>query len=163
MLIALIGCASHSPNSHSANQAIEKAIRGEIGKSEGKLTVADSAKVTKLPALTEKKISNLTRLKELPSLRLLGLSFDEISDPRPLKELEQLTVLELDSNQIADVSALKGLKQLRRLNLTWNPDLTKAQIQQLQNKLPNCTPGNIEKKHAQWTHCQWGHECYEQQ
>ena len=139
MLVALVGCASPTPNSHSANQAIERAIRSEIGKSEGELTVADLAKVTKLPALTEKKISNLTRLKELPSLRLLRLSFNEINDLGPLKELEQLIVLELDSNQITDVSALKNLKQLRRLNLAWNPDLTKAQIQQLQNALPNCS------------------------
>ena len=139
MLVALVGCASSTPNSPSANQAIERAIRSEIGKSEGELTVADLAKVTKLPALTEKKISNLTRLKKLPSLRLLRLSFNEINDLGPLKELEQLTVLELDSNQITDVSALMGLKQLRRLNLAWNPDLTKAQIQQLQNALPNCS------------------------
>ncbi len=139
MLVALIGCASPTPNSHSTNQAIERAIRSEIGKSEGELTVADLAKVTKLPALTEKKISNLTRLKDLPSLRLLRLSFNEINDLRPLKELKQLIVLELDSNQITDVSALMGLKQLRRLNLAWNPDLTKAQIQQLQNALPNCS------------------------
>jgi Leucine-rich repeat (LRR) protein len=139
MLVALVGCASSTPNSPSANQAIERAIRSEIGKSKGELTAADLAKVTKLPALTEKKISNLTRLKDLPSLRLLRLSFNEINDLGPLKELEQLIVLELDSNQITDVSALKGLKQLRRLNLAWNPDLTKAQIQQLQNALPNCS------------------------
>ena len=139
MLVALAGCASSTPNSPSANQAIEKAIRGEIGKSEGELTATDLTKVTKLPALTEKKISDLTRLKDLPSLRLLRLSFNEINDLGPLKELEQLIVLELDSNRITDVSALKGLKQLRRLNLGWNPELTKAQIQDLQNALPNCS------------------------
>lgn len=139
MMVTLAGCASSNPNGPSANLAIERAIRSEIGKSEGKLTAADLAKVTKLPALTEKKISDLNRLKDLPSLRLLRLSFNEINDLGPLKELEQLIVLELDSNRITDVSALKGLKQLRRLNLAWNPGLTKAQIQDLQNALPFCS------------------------
>ena len=138
-VVALAGCASSTPKGPSANQAIERAIRSEIGKSEGELTATDLAKVKKLPALTEKKISDLTRLKDLPSLRFLRLSFNEINDLGPLKELEQLIVLELDSNRITDVSALKGLKQLRSLNLAWNPGLTKAQIQDLQNALPNCS------------------------
>ena len=139
MMVTLVGCASSTPNSPAADQAIEKAIRGEIGKSEGELTAADLAQVTKLPAqLVEKQIIDLTRLKDLPQLRLLRLSFNKINDLRPLKELDQLIVLELDSNQITDVSALKSLKQLRRLNLAYNPGLTKAQIEELQEALPSC-------------------------
>ena len=46
--------------------------------------------------------------------------------------------LELQDNQISDLSPLKGLKQLRDLRLFNNPDLTKAQIDELKKALPQC-------------------------
>ena len=44
----------------------------------------------------------------------------------------------LRADKISDVSALKELKQLEELNLRGNPDLTKAQIDELKKALPKC-------------------------
>ena len=56
----------------------------------------------------------------------------------PLKELTQLKYLNLPDNQISDVGPLKELTQLRELDLHNNPDLTMAQIDELQKALPKC-------------------------
>ena len=55
-----------------------------------------------------------------------------------LENLMQLTELDLFGNQLTDVKGLENLTQLKRLNLRSNPDLTKAQIDQLQKALPKC-------------------------
>jgi Leucine-rich repeat (LRR) protein len=65
------------------------------------------------------------------------------SDLTPLltrtgKSLTQLKVLEISYNQLTDVKGLEKLTQLTMLNLEDNPDLTKAQIDELQKALPNC-------------------------
>ena len=44
----------------------------------------------------------------------------------------------LHNNQLTDVKGLEKLTQLEHLNLQFNPDLTKAQIDQLQKALPKC-------------------------
>jgi Leucine-rich repeat (LRR) protein len=46
--------------------------------------------------------------------------------------------LSLNDNQLTDVTGLEKLTQLEGLHLANNPDLTKAQITQLQKVLPNC-------------------------
>ena len=59
----------------------------------------------------------------------------------PGKELEKLTKLEgldLHNNQLTDVKGLEKLTQLGFLRLENNPDLTKAQIDELQKALPKC-------------------------
>jgi hypothetical protein len=53
-------------------------------------------------------------------------------------ELGEVEKLNLSGNQLTDVSPLKDLTQLKNLRLYNNPDLTKAQIDQLQKALPNC-------------------------
>ena len=58
-----------------------------------------------------------------------------------MKGLENLTKLEflrLDDNQLTDVKGLEKLTQLRELYLVDNPDLTEAQIAELQKALPKC-------------------------
>ena len=53
-------------------------------------------------------------------------------------DLMKVTSLFLDYNQLANV---KGLKKLTKLGVLWlenNPDLTKAQIAELQKALPKC-------------------------
>jgi Leucine-rich repeat (LRR) protein len=58
-----------------------------------------------------------------------------------LKELEKLTKLkelELGGNKLTNVKGLEKLTQLTYLKLEDNPDLTKAQIDQLQKALPKC-------------------------
>ena len=55
-----------------------------------------------------------------------------------LEKLTQLTERALYYNQLTDVKGLGNLMQLRVLYLESNPDLTKAQIDELQKALPNC-------------------------
>ena len=58
-----------------------------------------------------------------------------------MKGLEKLTQLEklvLDRNQLTSVKGLEKLTQLTWLDLADNPDLTKAQIDELQKALPKC-------------------------
>jgi len=57
-----------------------------------------------------------------------------------LENLTKLTSLWLDHNQLTnvDVKGLEKLTQLEELELNNNPDLTKAQIDELQKALPKC-------------------------
>ena len=55
-----------------------------------------------------------------------------------LEKLTQLSVLNLGLNRLTDVKGLEKLTKLKRLYLKDNPDLPKAQIDQLQKGLPNC-------------------------
>ena len=55
-----------------------------------------------------------------------------------LEKLTQLKTLDLSSNQLTDVKGLEKLTKLTVLYLFENPDLTKAQIDQLKKALPNC-------------------------
>ena len=108
------------------NPIVEEAIREEltnedgewIGESpKGKLTKADLEKVTEL-----------------------YLAFRELTEvPKGLEKLDQLKTLFLNDNKLTDVTGLEKLDQLRTLFLANNPDLTKAQIDQLQKALPKCT------------------------
>jgi Leucine-rich repeat (LRR) protein len=63
-----------------------------------------------------------------------------------LENLMQLTELDLFGNQLTDVKGLENLTQLKRLNLRSNPDLTKAQIDQLQKALLKCEIYSSPKK-----------------
>jgi Leucine-rich repeat (LRR) protein len=53
-------------------------------------------------------------------------------------DLEKVTELDLNNNQLTDVTGLEKLTQLKKLDLASNPDLTKAQIDQLKKALPDC-------------------------
>ena len=53
-------------------------------------------------------------------------------------DLREATTLYLDGDQLTDVKSLEKLTQLKELDLTDNPDLTKAQIDELQKALPEC-------------------------
>ena len=55
-----------------------------------------------------------------------------------LEKLVQLTTLEFQENKLIDVQGLEKLTQLTELNLNFNPNLTKAQIDELQKALPKC-------------------------
>ena len=55
-----------------------------------------------------------------------------------MPKLTQLTYLNLYDNQLTDVKGLEKLTLLKTLYLKDNPDLTKAQIDELQKALPNC-------------------------
>ena len=68
----------------------------------------------------------------------LDLSENKLTDVKGLEKLTQLRILDLYNNQLTDVSGLENLTQLETLQLEDNPDLTKAQIAELQKALPNC-------------------------
>ena len=53
-----------------------------------------------------------------------------------LERLTQLMGLYLDRNQLTNVKGLEKLTQLEVLYLRGNPDLTKAQIDELKKALP---------------------------
>ena len=53
-------------------------------------------------------------------------------------DLEKVTGLDLGGNKLTNVKGLEKLTKLRELWLDDNPDLTKAQIAELQKALPNC-------------------------
>ncbi|MFL2943312.1 MAG: leucine-rich repeat domain-containing protein [Limisphaerales bacterium] len=55
-----------------------------------------------------------------------------------LGKLNQLTNLNLDDNKLGSVKSLGKLTHLKRLDVYNNPNVTKAQIDQLQKALPKC-------------------------
>ena len=59
-----------------------------------------------------------------------------------LEKLTQLKTLSLHNNQLTDVKGLENLTQLKYLYFKNNPDLTKAQIDELKKALPNCKIGS---------------------
>ena len=78
-------------------------------------------------------------LEKLTQLKFLYLQFNRLPDVTGLEKLTQLKVLYLYTNQLAEVpKGLEKLTQLKVLNLQGNPDLTKAQIDELQKALPKC-------------------------
>ena len=101
-----------------ANPIVEKAIRNHraVKKPTGELTEADLEKVTEL----ELKQNQLTDV------------------PKGLEKLTKLRSLYLSDNQLTNVKGLEKLTQLKELNLTYNPDLTNAQIDELKKALPKC-------------------------
>ena len=94
---------------------IEKEIRKAANKPTGELTKADLEKVTRL----ELRVKKLT-------------------DVRGLQKLTQLKFLFLEDNKLTDVKGLEKLTQIENLWLDNNPDLTKAQIDELRKALPKC-------------------------
>ena len=69
---------------------------------------------------------------------MLNLGKNKLTDVKGLEKLTKLETLNLTRNQLTSVKGLERLTQLNQLNLENNPDLTKAQIAELQKALPNC-------------------------
>ncbi len=85
------------------------------------------------------EIKRITHLQDLPSLRVLDLSFTEISDISVLEKLPNLTSLDLSSNQISDISVLEKLPNLTLLDLI-NNNISDISVLE---KLPNLTSLNL--------------------
>jgi len=162
-VVALVGgCASTPkvvPNSPEVETAIEAAIRKAAKKPTGELTQADLKRVTRLNlgvynlndvevlekltnlkwlTLGVNKLTDVKGLEKLTQLEVLYLDGNQLTDVKGLENLTQLEKLSLYNNQLTDVKGLEKLTQLKALNLKDNPDLTKAQIDELQKALPNC-------------------------
>ena len=150
-----------------ADPILEKEIREILKKPPGELTKADLEKVTKL-IITGKGLTDVSALAEHKQLTYLNLGDNKVADINALAGLNQLTYLNLDINKLTDVSALAGLTKLenlglhnnnledvtalmgltklKTLRLYSNPNLTKAQIAELQKALPNCEIEHNAKK-----------------
>ena len=100
-----------------------------------------------LEKLTQLKTLNLrsNRLTEVPKelekltqLTSLELGVNQLTSLKGLENLTQLKTLSLKFSQLADVKGLVKLDQLEVLDLSYNPALTKAQIDELKKALPKC-------------------------
>jgi hypothetical protein len=118
-----------------------KSRRPKIGQSvsAAPLTKEESAKFIEVAIRKriKKPVGELTDV-DLEKVKKLGLRQNKLTDVKGLEKLTQLTSLGLNNNQLADVKGLEKLTKLESLFLLGNPDLTKAQIDQLQKALPNC-------------------------
>ena len=143
-VVALVGCASTPTNpnwvsdpSDPNNVKIEAAIRREVVKHTGELTKADLDKLEVL-YLEDNQLTSLENLGKLTNLERLMVYRNNLVDANGLEKLTKLWTVSFQHNQLTDVKGLEKLTQLKTLNLKGNPDLTKAQIVELQKALPNC-------------------------
>ena len=96
------------------------------------------SKVTLL-SLYDKQLKQLPEtVKNNTQLTILAIAYNQLTSVKGLEKHTQLRSLNLFHNQLASVKGLEKLAQLETLILTDNPDLTKAQIDELQKALPNC-------------------------
>jgi len=106
--------------------------------------LTDVKGLEKLTQLTELALAynNLPEvpkeLEKLTQLTVLHLRNCGLTSVKGLENLTQLTLLHLFRNQLTSVKGLEKLTKLEFLDLRDNPDLTKAQIDQLQKALPKC-------------------------
>lgn len=123
-----------------SDKAIEKAVREKLGKSTGKITVADVNKIYRLKLRSGVKslndikklknleyldaqqlnISDIKALKAMTKLKYLNLANNKISDIQALKSLTGLELLYLQRNSITDIKVLSVLKNLKELSLNGN-------------------------------------------
>jgi hypothetical protein len=120
-VVALVGCGESKEEKAAKAKTVEEAyvlevaIRKEIEKPTGELTDVDLEKVT-----------------------YLNLGGNHLTEVKGLEKLTQLKELYLQANQLTDVKGLEKLTNLEGLYLEGNPDLTKAQIDELKKALPKC-------------------------
>ncbi len=133
---------------------LEKNQLTELPKGLGKLTQLTTLELQNNQLTSVKGLENLTQLTELrlysnrltdvkgleklTQLTSLFLGRNQLTDVKSLEKLTQLKILFLGENQLTDVKGLEKLTQLTYLNLKTNPNLTKAQIDELQKALPKC-------------------------
>jgi Leucine-rich repeat (LRR) protein len=92
-----------------------------------------------LLSLYDKQLKQLPEtVKNNTQLTILAIAYNQLTSVKGLEKHTQLRSLNLFHNQLASVKGLEKLAQLETLILTDNPDLTKAQIDELQKALPNC-------------------------
>ena len=110
----------------------------------GSNQLTDLKGLEKLAQLTNLNLSSnqLTEvpkeLEKLTQLRELWLDDNQLTSVKGLENLTKLEELYLHASQLTDVKGLERLTQLKNLWLDNNPDLTKAQIDELQKALPKC-------------------------
>ena len=87
---------------------------------------------------TAEAVAKLTKA-DYEKVTRLEFTYNQLTElPKGLENLTQLEVLWLGFNKLTDVRGLEKLTQLKELSLLNNPNLTKAQIAELQKALPEC-------------------------
>jgi len=120
------------------NSIIEEAIRYELQKPMGELTMADLKKVTKL-IISGGKLADVKDLEKLPALKELVLDDNKLTKlPTGLEKLPKLEDLDLSVCKLTEVKGLEKLTQLKYLWITRYPSVTKSQIDKLKKALPKC-------------------------
>jgi internalin A len=127
-----------SPNKLIVDPIVENEVRMSLKKPTGELTKENLEKMSSLDLAYNKLAELPDSLEKLTNLTLLGLDSNQLTDVKGLEKLTKLTMLFLPDNQLTDVKGLENLTKLTNLNLSNNPDLTKAQIDELQKALPKC-------------------------
>ena len=89
-------------------------------------------------SLYRPRVSDLSPLAELKSLRAIDLRMTYVSDLSPLAELKSLRTLDLGKTRVSDLSPLAELKNLKTLVLL-GIQMSDEQVQELKQSLPNCT------------------------
>ena len=118
---------------------LENMIHREAGWPDGELTQLAYDKLTWL-SFRRKNVADLSVLTEfdLSKLANLDLTGTKVTNLTPLTRLTSLKILILEYTKISDLSPLKALRKLEGLYLTGTPNLTMAEIEKLQQELPNC-------------------------
>ena len=116
-VVALVGCGESSPTVEIANRIVEEAIREELKKPTGELTVADLEKVTYLKIWVN-KLTSVKGMEKLTQLEELHLDWNQLNDVKGLENLTQLTYLGLEYNELTSVKGLEKLTQLKELRLS---------------------------------------------
>ena len=136
MGLLVVGCGKKTEKL-IANHIVERAIRYELKKPTDELTKADLEKVTEL-TLCDNQLTDVKGLEKLTKLKELYLGSNQLTNVKGLERLTQLYFLGLTDNKLTDVKDLEKHTQLEVLRLQSNPDLTKAQIDELKKALPKC-------------------------
>lgn len=82
--------------------------------------------------------ADLTPLANCPKLEYLEVFSSDVTDLSPLANCKELKHLNISNLAITDLTPLEGLTKLERLRIVMCDQITKEQIQELQELLPDC-------------------------
>ena len=124
--LLLLGAAAFAQASaddvvHFEDPALEEAICGTIGNTEGTITIAQAQTVTLLNfgKVAEDSVTSLGAIDLFTSLEAISLNAQDIEDISPLAALPNLVSIELGDSRISDLEPLRGT-HLRELFLYGN-------------------------------------------
>jgi hypothetical protein len=146
-VVALVGCGEAEHEAAPMVQAEQEDLLTYEDSEEAKAAVVINAPPPERSLEVQFLDGELKKadLEEVTKLNLDGYQLTEL--PKNLENLTQLKVLVLSKNQLARLpKGLEKLTQLTELRLDDNPDLTKAQIAELQKALPKCKITHNAKK-----------------
>lgn len=114
------------------DKALETAIRNEIKKPSGDITVNDVSKIQQLTAYNT-DINDLNGIQYLTSLKFLILGNTEISDISPLSSLTKVEFLYLNNNFISDINPLSKMTALSSVSLYGNKIRDLSPLKEMRN------------------------------